>query len=354
MALAAAGVVSLSSVAQAQEAAGGAEALAASTTVSGYVSTSYTSTSDAHGNTFRSNSDIDRFSLDVVSLSISNGALGAESGSAAYNLELWIGPAASDIATADAGVADGTVELMEANIELLASLGEQDVKLTVGQFATTVGAETYSYADNTFHSRSFGFAIEPTHHTGVKADTNLGGVDVTLGIVNDTTSAATNAGGGSHALISALSHTLGSGTGWFEGTKLTYGGVHDAGNDSSEVTNYYFGLSKEIVTDLTYSLAWDIREEDSAADSNVIGHYLSYPLGGGTLNVRYEHGNVNAVNINGTAGDENYDGLESLTVGYNYPIWTGVTSRVEFRTDDWDTKTGGSNESFAVNLVYNF
>ena len=42
MALAAAGVVSLSSVAQAQEAAAGAEALAASTTLSGYVSTSYT------------------------------------------------------------------------------------------------------------------------------------------------------------------------------------------------------------------------------------------------------------------------------------------------------------------------
>ena len=42
MALAAAGVVSLSSVAQAQEAAAGANALAASTTLSGYVSTSYT------------------------------------------------------------------------------------------------------------------------------------------------------------------------------------------------------------------------------------------------------------------------------------------------------------------------
>ena len=42
MALAAAGVVSLPSVAQAQEAAAGADALAASTTLSGYVSTSYT------------------------------------------------------------------------------------------------------------------------------------------------------------------------------------------------------------------------------------------------------------------------------------------------------------------------
>jgi hypothetical protein len=378
MALAAAGVVSLSSVAQAQEAAGGAEALAASTTVSGYISTSYTSMSDnGHGNTFRNNVN-DKFALDVVSLSISNGELGAESGSAAYNLELWVGPAATDIGTnadvlgrwtdtngdgnIDAGevAASGwTLELMEANIELLATLGEQDVKLTVGQFGTTVGAETYSYAaaDNSFHSRSFAFAIEPTHHTGVKAETTVGGLNILLGLVNDTTTANTNAGQGSNAMISGLSHTLGSGTGWFEGTELSYGGVHEAGDDNSEVTNYYFGLSKEIATDLTYSLAWDIREEDSTPDSNVVGHYLSYPLGGGTLNVRYEHGNINGVDLDGNLSqdnDENIDGLESLTVGYDYPIWTGVTSRVEFRSDDWDSKSGGANESFALNLVYNF
>ena len=71
MALAAAGVVSLSSVAQAQEAAAGANALAASTTLSGYVSTSYTmidGTSNAH--TFRSGTDNDRFSMDVAQVSL--------------------------------------------------------------------------------------------------------------------------------------------------------------------------------------------------------------------------------------------------------------------------------------------
>lgn len=364
MALAAAGVVSLSSVAQAQEAAAGAEALAASTMVSGYISTSYTSVSDnGHGNTFR-NGDNDKFALDVVSLSLSNGKLGKETEpllAAAYNLEMWIGPAAQDIGTPEGG-GGGTVELMEANIELLASLGEQEVKLTVGQFGTTVGAETYSYGagDNAFHGRSLAFQIEPTHHTGVKADTMLGGANVTVGLVNDTTSNATNAGEGSNALISGLEYTLTDSTGWLDGTKLTYGGVHDAGNEGAEVTNYYFGATKKIVTDLTYSLAWDIRETDTHADSNVIGHYLSYPLGGGTLNVRYEHGNINGVDLDGSGGlapvdaDENIDGLESITIGYDYPIWTGVTSRVEFQQNDATGKTGGASESFAVNLVYNF
>jgi len=65
------------------------------------------------------------------------------------------------------------------------------------------------------------------------------------------------------------------------------------------------------------------------------------------LNLRYEHGNINTSGLNA-------DGLEALTLGYNYPIWTGVTSRVEFRSDDWDGKTNGSTESVALNLVYNF
>ena len=73
MALAAAGVVSLSSVAQAQEAAAGADALAASTTLSGYVSTSYTM-ADGSGDAISKTNDNqrDQFSLDVVSLTLSS------------------------------------------------------------------------------------------------------------------------------------------------------------------------------------------------------------------------------------------------------------------------------------------
>jgi hypothetical protein len=356
MALAAAGVVSLSSVAQAQEAAAGAEALAASTTLSGYISTSYTAVSDdGHSETFR-NATNNGFALDVVSLSISNGELGTEEGSAAYNLELWIGPAASDIDTNDAASSgENSLALMEANIELLASLGEQDVKLTVGQFATTVGAETYSYGagDNDFHSRSFAFNIQPTHHTGVKADLNLSGTDITVGIVNDSAGSNTNADMGSNAVITGLSHTLGDSVGWLGGTQLSYGGVHEAGTDNADATNYYFGITKDITTDLTYSIAWDIRESGTAgeADSNVLGHYLSYPVGGGTLNLRVETGNLNEINGDGST---DINGLESVSIGYNYPIWTGVTSRVEYVQSDWDGKDDGSGDSFAVNLVYSF
>ena len=75
MALAAAGVVSLSSVAQAQEAAAGADALAASTTLTGYVSTSYTLDgvdAGTPGGYWRSGEDNNQFSLDVVSLTLAS------------------------------------------------------------------------------------------------------------------------------------------------------------------------------------------------------------------------------------------------------------------------------------------
>ena len=95
MGLAAAGIVSLSSVAQAQDAAAGAEALAASTTLSGYVSTGYKFN---NGNTgvgyFRAGEDRNAFSLDVVDLKLSS-AQGDGAMDTGYTVELWMGPGAS-------------------------------------------------------------------------------------------------------------------------------------------------------------------------------------------------------------------------------------------------------------------
>ncbi|HIG82211.1 MAG TPA: hypothetical protein EYQ62_11335, partial [Verrucomicrobiales bacterium] len=81
-----------------------------------------------------------------------------------YTVELWMGPGAQSIGTADAAT-EGTVELMQANIDLRIS----GIDLKIGQFGTVVGAETYDYTSNTFYTHSWGFAVEPTHHTGLLA-----------------------------------------------------------------------------------------------------------------------------------------------------------------------------------------
>ncbi len=354
MALAAAGVVSLSSVAQAQEAAAGANALAASSTLSGYVSTSYTmvdGTSNAH--TFRGDSDVDQFALDVVDLKFAS-AQGAGEYATGYTVELWAGPAASDLGTND-GTA-GTVELMQANIDLRLPVGN-GLDLKVGQWGTTVGAETFNYNANAFYSRSFGFAIEPTHHTGILASYQLSDdMGIAVGVANDTQSAnVSDKGSSGTAYILGANYTLPDSTGFAGGTTITYGGVIDAGADATDKNNHYFGVSVPLpVEGLTYNVAWDIVENNGNADDNVVGHYLSYALSDkATVNVRYEHGNINS-NIDGTAGNENLDGLESMTIGLDYALWENVTSRIEFRSDDWDAKASSADESMTVNIIYSF
>ena len=361
MALAAAGVVSLSSVAQADpEKAAGANALAASTTLSGYVSTSYTMAKDnvTPAGTFRAGDDIDSYALDVVSLKLAS-AQGVGEWATGYTVELWAGPAASDIGTSDdSATSDNSVELMQANINLRLPVGN-GIDLTVGQFGTVVGAETYNYNENAFHGHSFGFALEPTHHTGILAGYQIAeGLAIQVGAVNDSTTNATNNNStSSTSMLASISYTLPDSLGPLGDTKLYAAMVEGVGADGSE-TDYNY-VSAEIplpVDGLSYKVAWDIVEdEDGTADSNVVGHYLSYTVNDKlTVNIRHEHGNINhdIGQASGTDWD-NADGLESTTIGLDYKLWENVTSRVEFTTSDADNVTT-DEETLAFNIIYSF
>ena len=310
MALAAAGVVSLSSVAQAQEAAAGANALAASTTLSGYVSTSYT-LDETTAN--------DAFNLDVVDLKFAS-AQGAGEYATGYTVELWVGPGAAGLGTGGSG----TAELYQANIDVRLPVGN-GLDLKIGQFTTVVGAETSNYTENSFYTRSRAFDNDqPTHHTGVLASYQLSDdASISVGFVNDTTSNSTNADSGGTAYLLSLSYTLPDSTGFMGGTKLTYARVDGAGANGAEQDNSYLGASIPLpVEGLTYSLAWDNVEYETGADTTLVGHYLSYAASDkATVNVRYETGNIN--------GGSNIDGVQDLSIGVDYQLWENVISRVE-------------------------
>ncbi len=367
MALAAAGVVSLSSVAQAQEAASGAEALAASTTLSGYVSTSYTmNDSDANGvvdsvpqGYWRSGEDLNQFSMDVFSLTLAS-AQGAGEYAAGYTVQLWAGDAAKDIGTTETGQTASTVEIMQANFDLRLPLGN-GLNLKVGTFGTTVGAETYDYNSNAFFTRSFAFEAEPTHHTGVLASYQVtDSLSVAVGAANDGTDSTNSSNQGGKIILGSVSYTLPDSLGPLGGTELYYGtvlGVEADGSDD-ETDYHYFSASIPLpVEGLSYMVAWDVVERDSGVganegDTNLVGHYLSYAVNEKlTVNVRYEHGNINTTNVAGFGG--NADGLESLTIGLDYALWENVTSRIEWREDTADDNIA-DQEILAVNLVYSF
>jgi hypothetical protein len=347
MALAAAGVVSLSSVAQAQEAAAGVNALAASTTLSGYVSTSYTISDTT--------ADTDSFKLDVVDIKMSS-AQGAGEYATGYTVELWVGPGAEDSTgyfSPGTSGSDGTVELMQANIDLRLPWGN-GLDLKVGQFYTVVGAETHNYNENAFYTRSYGFAIEPTHHTGVLASYQItDDANLKVGFVNDTSSAQVNSDRGGTAYLVALDYTLPESVGFLGGTELTYARVEGANMAAGgETDNQYIGASIPLpVEGLTYKVAWDIAEYDGSADSNVVAHYLSYAVSDKTtLNVRYETGNINVTG-------NNIDGIKAWTVGLDYKLWENVISRVEYRSADADSVngvSGDSDDSATLNIIYSF
>ena len=370
MGLAAAGIVSLSSVAQAQDAAAGAEALAASTTLSGYVSTGYKfGSGNASTGYFRAGNDIDSFSMDVVDLKLSS-AQGDGAMDTGYTVELWMGPAASDIGTQEGG-SDGTVELMQANIDLRLN----GVDLKIGQFGTVVGNEVYNYNENAFYTHSWGFALEPTHHTGLLASYTVSDdLQISAGLANSTSAAINTKGANAEnkTVLASVSYTLPSGTGALAGTELYYGYVSGADNSNTdeENTDYHYSsiALPELVANLTTKVTWDHVEHAKGAqasrNSDVVGVYLGYSLNDTTtLNVRYEQGNINthAGAITATASTlsgGNQDNLQSLSVGVNHKIWDNVISRIEYRHDEVDRTSGDTSDNqqdvVALNIIYTF
>ena len=122
-----------SSLSIAQEAAVGADALAASTTLSGYISTSYTFSDGDGADLGKTNEDADKFKLDIVSLTLGS-AQGAGEYAAGYTVGMWLGP--------DDQHTDETVSLTLANIDLRVPVGT-GLNLKVGYFGKLIGYEVY-------------------------------------------------------------------------------------------------------------------------------------------------------------------------------------------------------------------
>ena len=339
MALAAAGVVSLSSVAQAQEAAAGADALAASTTLSGYVSTSYTM-ADGNGDAISKTNDNqrDQFSLDVVSLTLSS-AQGAGEYATGYTVGLWVGPHDQN----EGGDADSELELTQANIDLRLPVGN-GLDLKVGYMGTVVGYETYEYNANAFFQRGLAFAEEPTHHTGVLASYQINdSLAVSVGVVNDASdnNVENNGGDNNAATLATVSYTLGDGTGALSGTEI-YGATIQ---DLNAVDYWYLQVGLPVpVEGLSLDVAADWVDAENGNDDEIYQIYAAYSLSDkATLNARYEFG---------TADSGGLTDLESVAVGVSYALWDNVISRVEWMSTS--EEGDDDDDTLAFNLVYSF
>ena len=173
--LAAAGVVSLASAVQAEEAAANQVMTAVSaTTLSGYVDTSIMwrpGTASPGGATtgagaFTGPGKQDGFNLNVIKLRLEK-ALDESEWSAGYRAELLFGPDATAYNTS-AGNLSSDFSIKDAYVQLRAPIGNGlDFKL--GSFSTIGGYEVFEAGDNANYSRSYAWQAEPTQHTGLLA-----------------------------------------------------------------------------------------------------------------------------------------------------------------------------------------
>lgn len=396
--LAALGAVSLTSVAQAEEKMLlGSQAELTSTTISGYVSTSmaWDFGNDADAANTRgyaySGGKGDGFNLDVVDISLEK-ALDESEWASGYKAELWFGP---DVAGIGSRItpAGGDVAIKQAYVALRTPVGN-GIDWKVGVFDTIIGYESSNAGDNPNYTRSWGYSIEPTQHTGILGSYRFcDTVSASFGVAN-TWDAPIN-GRDTHdttkTYMASVALTAPESFGFLHGGTL-YAGIVDgrlgatAGGDYR--TSYYLGASIPTpVEGLKAGVAFDYlvmnnRPGHNNGNSSALAAYLSMRatekltlharvdyirLGGDGLTTQAAPPPANPAftgnNVLANTAFAATDEFISTTLTADYQLWKNVISRAELR---WDTDLGQNggkhfrsglddNEfTLAANLIYKF
>ena len=401
VALAALGVVSLASVARAEEKATTAVTALTPTTIGGYVDTS------AHWNLgtgnnypppykFNSTSKSDGFNLDVVQLTLEK-ALDETAWSAGYRVDLWAGPDANALGTTTLGAAPSDLAIRQAYVSLNTPVGN-GLDWKVGVFDSIIGYESLETPSNPNYTHSYGSTMEPQTSTGILASYRFcdtvsvkAGVANTLGPqINERNFIPPNTGAESYkTYMASITLTAPGSFGWLAGSTLTGGFVngfnsHPIHPDSAGLyttgdnqTAFYVGTALATpVKNLSVGAAFDYENvygmhgetfsvagyaSYKATDKlsfHVRGEYVKDSLG-----LFARHDNITGEVIPGFSSEH----ILAITTTVQYELWKNVVSRVELRWDHslTDTPTyGGSGPEglpslenswlLAANIAYRF
>ena len=389
LALAAVGAVSLTSVAQAEEQMMvGSQAAAGltSTTISGYVDTS------AHWNIGSGNTNTptglgkkDGFNLNVVQVSLSK-ALDESEWASGYRADLWFGPDANGLASNSAGAPTSDLAIRQAYVALRTPVGN-GIDWKMGVFDTIVGYETLESGNNPNYTRSFGFGLEPTTHTGLLGTYRFsdsvsvsGGLANTYGAQINQRTPATGGGEDSKTIMGSVALTAPSDWGWVAGSSLYLGAIHgyDVQTDTaignpteSDGTrdHYYAGITlatpvagMKVGAAFDYSHAKHVQSAAIAPTSTVDNAYV-YALYASfqateklSLHGRAEYQRQQDGGVAGQPADRT-----EATLTAQYDLWKNVISRAELRWDHaenntFDVNGGNAKNTYlaALNLIYKF
>ena len=401
VALAGAGLVSLSS-AMAEEKPSSVMTALSSTTLSGYVDTSAQwnfGTGNANPAPFKFNtpSKADGFNLDVVQLRIEK-PLDESEWAAGYRVDLWAGPDANTLNT-QSSLGHGDFAIRQAYAALrVPVLNGLDVKM--GVFDSIIGYESVESPNNPNYTRSYGHSIEPQTHTGVLASYRFNDmISASVGVAN-TVGPVINSrdflpvqvddprAESYKTYMGSIALTAPESLGFLSGSTL-YGGVVNGFNNNVlgsplgvPTLNAYVGSTIATpVTGLRLGAAWDLLNVDTTVNNSVITAGKTeadvYSLAGYasfqateklSLHGRFEYvtGDIDkglpGVSI-GNFGRDN--AIYALTATAQYDLWKNVISRLEFRWDHVEhgdafggTVPGSPNRAdaflLAANVIYKF
>jgi hypothetical protein len=391
LALASVGIISVGSIAQAEEQHSVMTALQ-STTLSGYVDTSvnwwtgrqgFTAPGGGlPGRTFDGAGKQDGFNLNAVKLVLERPLGDENSWSAGYKADLVFGPDADYYGSIQnfGGADAGDFSVKQAYVALRAPVGNGlDIKL--GVWDTLVGYEFFESGSNPNYSRSYGYALEPTHHTGVLASYKISDLfSLSAGVANGWTGAVNdkNAIESKKTYLGAITITLPEGAGAMKNSVISLGIVNGrntagfgAAGGPKDTTSYYAGVTLNTpVEGLQVGAAWDYREDSplngllgagSDNDAYAGALYISYGQDKWKINLRgdYTQATDGTFYFTGTPGGDRNE-LGSITGTLDYSLWENVLTRLEARYDralSGDKPFGSGQESaftLAINAIYKF
>jgi hypothetical protein len=365
MSLAALGLISIPAASSADESdkMNNVWTALSSTTVKGYVNTSIhwdPGTGNANPPAFSYNpGKQDGFNLNAVKVSIEK-PLDEAQWAAGYTFDMIMGPDASAYATTiDNNGDSSSFAIKQAYVALRAPVGN-GLDFKVGVFDTIIGYETFDAGNNPNYTRSWGFTIEPTTHTGVLMSYQINkSVSVSAGIANTVgpvigLDVVPNPGRANppkaesyKSYMASTALTAPEEWGFIAGSTL-YGGFVSGFNGGADTLSLYVGATintpvknlkvgaafdylgstAEFGADEFYANAWALYTSFQATEKmslHLRGEYASTDtgiLGTGTLGTSIPGHNSEVVSVTGTI---------------QYDLWANVISRLEVR---WDHQAG--------------
>lgn len=392
LALIGAGLISLPGVIMAEEKQPNSLITSlSSTTLSGYVDTSAqwnlgTGNANLPPYAFGGSGKADGFNLNVVKITIEKTIEPTDVWAAGYKVDLLAGPDANAFATQSSGIpADFGVK--QAYVALHAPVGN-GLDFKVGVWDTIIGYEVFESGNNPNFTRSYGYTMEPTTHTGILASYvfceafsfNVGVANTFGPKINERAPTESY-----KTYMASFTVTAPTNTGFLAGSTLS-GCVINGFNSATagNETSYYAGaVVNTPVTGLKAGFAFDYMDvHNTSGETWCAGGYLGYQATEklsfyGRGEYLRDRGNQKLFRKTITDPTDPAstllvpsapDRVLELTATAQYDLWKNVMSRLEVRWDHsltgegvWgksDATTGiGTQKNqwlLAANIIYKF